>query len=91
MAKVSEFPTEWYPVISSNIRQVAWVEEREDVGTLWVEFKGERRYRYRLVPRAVYEELIEAESVGTYFGGEIREVYGCERVDNPPNPQESSQ
>ncbi len=47
---------------------------------LEVEFRSGRIYHYFLVPRATYEALSEAESIGEYFNKNVRPVYPCREV-----------
>lgn len=76
-------------VESSNIARVAYVpvdegpaEDATVRGTVYVEFTGERRcYRYEPVPQALHEDMIGAESVGSFFAHNIRERFQCERVE----------
>jgi len=57
------------PVSSSQIAAVGY-----DAGerVLGVQFHRGARYDYAGVPREVYEGLIAAESVGKYFGANIK-------------------
>jgi hypothetical protein len=48
-------------------------------GTLDVEFRDERVYRYRGVPPEVHAALLEASSLGRFFLAHIRGKYPCER------------
>lgn len=67
------------PVKSSNILSVG---HNPYTKTLEVEFRHGDVYRYKDVPRSTYKELIEAESVGRYFGKNIREGgYEYEKVE----------
>jgi hypothetical protein len=64
-------------VKSSAIRSVGY--ERE-TAMLEVEFTSDRVYRYFAVPKAVYDGLMEAESVGAYFNEFVRDRYPEELV-----------
>lgn len=60
----------WTKVTSSNLAEVGY----EDVdGTLHVRFVGgEGVHRYSNVPSALYQKLLAAPSVGSFFAKEIR-------------------
>jgi hypothetical protein len=66
---------EMFPVSSSNISAVGYDAENM---ILYVDFlrKGndfsERQYRYFNVPYMVYDEMVNAPSVGSYFYHNIR-------------------
>jgi hypothetical protein len=65
-------------VTSSALSSVGF-DGRE--GVLEVEFRTGRVYRYVGVPSRKHAELMEAESLGQYFGREIRNAgYPCERL-----------
>lgn len=49
------------PVESSNIEGIGYDNKNK---YLWVAFKGNKVYRYDLVPRKIFEELMNAESKG---------------------------
>ncbi|MCW5516930.1 KTSC domain-containing protein [Muriicola sp. Z0-33] len=65
------------PVSSSNLVSVGYNPE---TNTLEVEFKGGTVYQYFDVPLAIYEELINAGSLGVYFAANIRENYDFEKL-----------
>lgn len=46
-----------------------------DTNTLDVEFTTGRKYRYWMVPLAVYEAFIAAPSLGQYFNSEVRDHF----------------
>jgi hypothetical protein len=48
--------------------------------SLEVQFVGGGLYRYYEVPRAIYEELMSADSHGRYFMAHVRDRYRCERL-----------
>lgn len=61
------------PVISSNIASVGY---DPTTMTLEVEFKnGSSPYQYFDVPEPVYQEMMGAASVGTFFNQNIRNNY----------------
>lgn len=59
-------------VESSDIVSVGY---DPDVKILEVMFFGGRTYQYANVPENVYQELINSESVGSYFNTQIRDKY----------------
>jgi hypothetical protein len=67
------------PVESTLIRSVGF----DPAGSvLEVEFvESNRVYAYYDVPFSVYEELMGAESAGTYFNEHIRDMYSYEELD----------
>jgi len=48
--------------------------------TLDLEFRTGAIYRYFAVPRPVFEELIAAESKGTYFNRHVRDSFRYQRL-----------
>lgn len=85
--KLSEYDgLPWVEVESSNLRRVAWVQvgSEAELGTLWVEFKTGRAYRYENVEKAMLDKMVEAESVGRFFNAFIKAnpgAYPVERVE----------
>jgi len=62
---------------SSNIRHVRY----DDLsGELFIDFKGERQYRYSGVPEAVARALVEAPSIGERFADTVKDKFPCTRV-----------
>jgi hypothetical protein len=57
-------------VTSTNIQSIGY----EDTD-LEVTFKGGSTYRYSKVPKSVYDELMSAESIGSYFAKNIKNNY----------------
>ena len=63
---------------SSAVRDIEYDAESE---TLWVTFVPTgKRYAYRFVPVAVYEEFIHAFSKGIFFNRFIRDQYDTSEV-----------
>lgn len=72
---MAEPQMEW--VDSSNIEQIGYdVDERE----LWVRFKSGDTYIYSDVPPATYDDIIRADSKGSYLNREIKPNYAYRRV-----------
>lgn len=64
-------------VASSVVASVGYDDE---ASALEVEFVGGRLYRYYLVPRQVYEQMVTAESTGRFFNACIRSNYPSLRI-----------
>ncbi|MFT8276134.1 KTSC domain-containing protein [Kerstersia gyiorum] len=62
------------PVRSSAISAVGY---DKNTGRLTIRFTSGGTYTYCGVPQHVYEGLISAASVGTYFDRVIRDRYQC--------------
>lgn len=60
---------EMMPIESSNIEGAGYNNKTKQ---LWVAFKGNKVYRYDLVPRKLFEELLQAESKGKYLNEHIK-------------------
>lgn len=60
------------PVQSSNIAEVGY---EPATMTLEVAFHNGTIYQYFDVPEALYQELIHAESVGTFLNAQIKNNY----------------
>lgn len=65
-------------VHSSTMKSVGY-ERKSRV--LEIEFWSGAVYQYLDVPKAVHEELTQADSKGRYFNEEIRDDYAFVRVD----------
>ena len=65
-------------VQSSVIRSVGYDAA---ASVLELEFVASRSvYAYYDVPLSVYEELLEAESMGAYFNDYIKDLYACQQL-----------
>lgn len=71
------------PVESSQIAAVGFDEESF---TLDVEFKRGGLYRYFDVSPEVFDDLLKAGSVGSFFGKEIKGKYRFEKLGAPAKP-----
>lgn len=60
------------PVASSNLKSVGYDPQTL---TLEVEFKMSGIYRFFNVPESVYNKLMAASSLGTYFSDHIKDKY----------------
>jgi hypothetical protein len=65
-------------VDTSHIRKVAFEPSGEE---LEIEFADGGIYRYQMVPREIYQELMDADSKTSYFTQTINERFACVRVD----------
>lgn len=65
-------------VESSNLRSVGY---DEFLLVLETEFKNGSVYRYYGVQPGVYDELINAESVGKYFNANVKSKYNFLKVE----------
>lgn len=60
------------PVTSSNVVSVGYDQNSL---TLEVEFKGGSVYHYFDVPEAIYQELMQASSIGKFMHANIKNNY----------------
>lgn len=64
---------------SSQIKAVGYDEPSK---TLGIEFKSGGLYHYLEVPAAVYQELLEAPSLGKFLHARIKGVYKFHAIAN---------
>lgn len=64
---------EWESVTSTNIAELLY---EEDIEVLTVVFINGSEWEYDNIPPEIYEDLIDAASVGSYFYWNIREFPG---------------
>ncbi len=69
---------EMQSVSSSNVAQVGYVEENQEV---YVRFLNGSLYIYKGVPQFEYEGLLNAPSVGSYLHRNYKNVYPYERIE----------
>jgi hypothetical protein len=72
---MAEPAMEW--VNSSNIEQIGYVEDDRE---LWVRFRSGDTYVYSDVPPAAYDDIMRADSKGSYVNREIKPNYSHRRV-----------
>lgn len=65
------------PVNSSNLAAVGY---DPDAQVLEIEFKNGGIYDYYGVPAGLYEQLLAAPSLGSFFHHNIRDAFPTERV-----------
>lgn len=75
----------WKEVASTNIAAVAHADTR-----LFVRFRNGAEWVYDGVDSGVYEDMLNAESVGIFFARNIRGLHPASRVDGDGG-QESRQ
>jgi hypothetical protein len=74
--------TDWggmlrHSVMSSNLRSVGYSADSQ---VLEIEFNAGTVYQYVGVSQTVYEELLNAASLGRYFSSQIKDAYPTIRV-----------
>lgn len=62
---------------SSIIREVSYNTNEKELG---IEFNTGKRYVYLSVPIMVYQEMIDAESAGTFFSTKIKGKYAYKLI-----------
>ena len=65
-------------VDSSMVYAIGYDEQAQ---VLEVVFKRSGVYRYRDVPKDVYDELMQSDSIGSYMRDLIIDMYPTEKVD----------
>lgn len=64
-------------VDSSSIASIGYSPDSE---TLEVEFKNQTIYEYYNVPQVIFDQLMAAPSIGSYFSTNIRNIFANSRV-----------
>lgn len=64
-------------LVAVNSSSIAGVGYTASSGELEVEFHNGAVYLYAVVPQAVFDALMSAESKGRFFNAHIRDVYPC--------------
>lgn len=62
-------------VLSSNIRKVGY-----DEGDLVVEYLSGTKYRYKKVPKELYEAMLESDSKGRFMNSSIKGKFEYEKM-----------
>lgn len=68
----------WSPVSSSVIARARYDAE---TSSLDITFQSGKIYRYARVPAGVYEDLLAANSKGTFFNDQIRGRFEYAEID----------
>lgn len=63
---------------SSFIKEVVW-----NNGNLFVRLKSGKFYEYENVPQAIYEDFVAADSLGKFFGENIKDQYDFAAYEEP--------
>lgn len=66
-----------FPVTSSNITEVGYSDEHQILELL---FSSGMTYQYFDVPRRIFEELLQAESIGRYVNANIKSNFRYARL-----------
>lgn len=66
------------PVSSSNVQSIGYDENTQ---ILYVRFLNGTMYSYSNVPYVIYEQLLNAPSVGSYMHRNIKDRYPYERIE----------
>ncbi len=69
------------PVKSSNIQSLGW----SDQTGLAVRFSGGSLYTYRDAPKKIFDDMLQAESVGAAFRDHVRGKYKHVQHDAKPH------
>lgn len=62
-------------VLSSNIRKIGY-----DSGDLIVEYLSGTKYRYKKVPKKLYEAMLESDSKGRFMNNSIKGKFEYEKI-----------
>ncbi len=69
-------PAGFAPCVSSNLAATGFFEDTAipdlDKGNVEIIFKNKSRWRYKGVPRQLYQEMLEAESIGKFYNANIK-------------------
>lgn len=71
-------PNSSMKVVSTNINDVSYDPKSQ---TMSITFKDGSIYNYLNVPEGVYERLLKANSVGSYFAMYIKNRFSTTRVN----------
>lgn len=70
------------PVTSSNVELIGY-----DAGRLYVQFKHGGCYRYDYVPSSVYDDMLAAESTGSFINQVIKPQFTATKLGASPFAQ----
>lgn len=65
-------------VRSTNIHSIGY---DDTTNTLKVFFKKGGEYHYQEVPKQIHDDLMKAESIGSYFAKNVRNVYKFTKIE----------
>jgi hypothetical protein len=66
--------------VAVQSRSLASMAYDHDQAILQIEFRGGTMYQYFHVPRQTYQDLLQADSKGTYFNRHIRSLFRHARL-----------
>jgi hypothetical protein len=66
--------------VAVQSRLLASMAYNHDQAILQLEFRDGTVYQYFQVPRQTYQNLLQADSQGTYFNHHIRKAFCCARL-----------
>lgn len=76
------------PSVESSV--ISFLHYDEAAAELHVLFSTGKAYVYYGVPHRVYDALLEAPSIGSFFNSEIRNAYRYRRSASPPGRHRAS-
>lgn len=68
---------------SSNVDEVRY---HDGDLSMDVVYRNGKRYRYKEVPRSIFDAAVEAPSIGSYLNRELKGAYRYEQVDRSSEP-----
>lgn len=71
---------EMHPVKSSNLESVGYDEKESILQVKFLDRRSGKTYQYKDVPKMVYNEMVTASSIGSYFQKYIRPIYHYREV-----------
>ncbi len=74
-------------VESSNVEAIGY---NEDLEILQIEFKNKLIYQYFNVPKDVYKEMTEANSVGQFFHTNIKNKFSGDKINGVCKPEKEN-
>lgn len=63
---------------SKNVKRTKYLEDQK---ILEVEFQTGKKYHYLEFPRAKWDELVKAESIGSFINRDVKGIYSYQLVD----------
>ena len=74
---LDDLEIEMISVESSNIESIGYDLVESD---LYVKFKNGSEYKYKSVPIKIYDKLIAADSVGSFFNRQVKDMFEFEKL-----------
>ncbi len=66
------------PVVATTIKRMGYDTSTQ---TMAIEFKSDTLYHYYNVPKQVYLDMLNSESIGSFLAKEIKDKYKFEKVE----------